>query len=103
MKKKNGFKIFALILNALGLFCLLFLAVPLLTHDTYVANPDAMLPMARWDGAGATLTFGFIPLLIANILGFITFKDKPKKMRLLFFLPSIFCAANVIYYIIISF
>ena len=102
MKKKNGFKIFAVILNILGLACLIYLAVPLLTHDTYVPNPDAMLPAARWDGSGALLTLGFIPLLIANILGFIAFKDKPKTARLLFFLPSVFCAVNVVYYILIS-
>lgn len=103
MKKENGLKIFAVILNILGIACLIFFAVPFLTHDTSVPNPDAMLPMERWDGSGFLLTLGFIPLLIANIICFTAFKDKPKKARLLFFLPCVLCAVMAAYYLYISF
>ncbi len=47
---------------------------------------------------------GFIPLLIANILGFIYVEKTKIKMplRLLFFIPSIICICLVISYWITS-
>lgn len=89
-----------IIINLIGCVCLVIFAVPYLTHDTFVRNPDAMLPMESWDSAGMALTIGFIPLLAANIIAFAYLpKAKIKNpMRLLFFAPSLMCLSLVICY-----
>ena len=58
-------------LNIIGLICLIYFAVPYILHDTSVPNPDAMLPMYRWEGAAIALMVGTIPLIVANLLAFI--------------------------------
>lgn len=82
----------------MGIACFIYFAVPYLTHDITVAYPDAMLRMEAWDRAGMTLTFGFIPLLIANILGFLFVNTKQKCVKFLFFIPSVTCFVIVISY-----
>ena len=91
-----------LIINIIGVVCLAYFAIPYLTHNTTVYHPDAMLPMEAWDSAGVTLTVGFIPLLIANILAFIYVAKESIKMplRLLYFIPSLLCICLVISYLI---
>lgn len=71
----------------------IYFAVPYILHDTSIPNPDAMLPMCRWEGAGITLLVGTIPLIVANLLAFIfVWKEKIKlPARLLLFLPGIIC------------
>ena len=83
-----------LALNLLGVVCLICFAVPFLTHDTAVPNPDAMIPFTRWEGAGFALTAGILPLLFANGLGFLLLRGiKGKQKRfLLCFLPAALCA-----------
>ena len=83
-----------LALNLLGVVCLICFAVPFLTHDTTVPNPDAMIPMARWEGSGFALTAGILPLLFANALGYLLLRgEKGKQKRfLLCFLPVVLCA-----------
>ena len=68
-------------------------SVPYITHSTVVKNPDAMLPVEAWDAAGMTLTIGLIPLIIANVLGFIFVKFRSKSVRLLWFAPGVICFA----------
>ena len=91
-------------LNLVAAACLIFFAVPYLTHDTSVPNPEAMLPMARWDGAGMALTFGLPPMLAANFLGFrLLFpKEQPLLLRLMCFLPAAAEIGLVIHYWVIS-
>ena len=88
--KNKALSIFLIILNTLGIFCLIWFAVPLLSGDRTVPNPDAMLPMERWDGAGAALCLGLLPLLAANILGmiFIARGQIKKPLRALFLLRA---------------
>ena len=102
---KKGLSIFLIILNAVGILCLVYCAVPLLTSDRTVPNPDAMLPLERWDGGGALLCVGLLPLLDANILGmiFIAKGQIKKPVRALFLLPGVLCAILVIYYLLVSF
>ena len=90
--KKIGTKII-IALNILGVICLVYFAVPYILHDTSIPNPDAMLPMYRWEGAGITLAIGTIPLIVANLLAFIfVWKERIiLPVRLLFFLPGIIC------------
>ena len=102
LKKIKTSSLLIIILNILALGCLVYCAVPFIAHDTAVNNPDAMLPMEKWDGAGFCLTIGFFPLLIANALAF-KFLGVRKPLRLLFFLPSLVCAVIVISYLVISF
>ena len=92
-------------LNLLGVACLIYYAVPFLTHDTTVPNPDAMIPMTRWEGSGFVLTAGILPLLFANALGYLLLRGIKGKQRrfLLCFLPSVFCAALAAVYWIGSF
>ena len=60
----------------IGIMCLIYFAIPYLTHNVTITNPDAMLPAEAWDNAGMALTVGFIPLLIANMLCFVFVKAK---------------------------
>ena len=100
MKTNKTLSIAIIVINVMGLLCLIYFAILYLTHDTFIYNPDAMLPIEVWDKAGMTLTIGFIPLLIANIFAFLyILKDKIKKpLRLLFFIPSLICLFLVISY-----
>ena len=103
--KNKALSIFLISLNVLGILCLIWLAIPLILQDGRVPNPDAMLPMARWDGSGALLTVGLLPLIAANILGFffIARGQIRLKYRLLFFLPGLLCTLLVLYYLLLSF
>ena len=85
-------------LNVLGIICLLYYAVPYILHDTAILNPDAMLPMQKWEASGFTLTMGLIPLAIANLLAFLYVgKEKIKNtIRLCFFVPALVCLILVI-------
>ena len=102
MKKLKTSSLLIIILNIFALICLVYFAVPFLLHNTSVNNPDAMLPVEAWDGAGFCLTIGFLPLLIANALAY-KFLGVKKPHRLLFFLPCLVCAVLVIIYLIITF
>ena len=103
MKTVKPFALFLILLNLCGIFCLVWFAVPFLTHDTLVPNPDAMLPMERWDGAGMILTLGLFPMGLANTLAFLfVAPDKPRRLRLLFFLPVLAELALVCSYWIVS-
>lgn len=61
-------------------------------------NPTAMLSGEAWDWAGMALTFGFIPLLAANILNFLFVRVRQKCVRFLFFIPSTICFMIVLSY-----
>ncbi len=98
MREKKALSLSIVVINVIGVFCLIYFAIPYLTHDITIANPNAMLPAQAWDSAGMALTFGFIPLLIANVLSFLFVKAKQKFVRLLFFVPSIICFVIVISY-----
>ena len=100
MKSKKALSIVILFTNFVGVLCLIYYAIPYLTHNTTVYHPDAMLPAEAWDSAGMTLTVGFIPLLVANILAFIYVTKENIKMplRILYFFPSLICICLVISY-----
>ena len=101
MKSNKPLSIIILIINSIGILCLIYFAIPYLTHNTTVYHPDAMLPAEAWDSAGMTLTVGFIPLLVANILAFMyVAKERIKlPLRLLYFIPSLTCICLVINYL----
>ena len=92
MKEKIT-QIAIIIVNIIGILCLIYVAIPYLTHDIGEPHPEAMFNIDRWQAAGELLMFGFFPLLGANIFAFEEiFKEKIKMpFRLLFFLPSIIC------------
>ena len=96
------FRVLIIIVNVIGVLCLLYFGYLYLSHDTFVPNPEAMLPMERWDGAGWALTVGLLPLIIANVLGFIAFRDRRTTARFLWFVPGIICLVLVISYWIYS-
>ena len=98
MRERKTLSLLIIVINVIGVICLIYFAIPYLTHNTTIANPDAMLPAEAWDSAGMTLTFGFIPLLVANVLNFIFVKVKQKFVRFLFFIPSVICFIIVISY-----
>ena len=100
MKSNKTLSIIILIINMIGVVYLIYFAIPYLTHNTTVYHPDAMLPAEAWDSAGMSLTIGFIPLLIANILAFIFIAKERIKLplRLLYFLPSLICICLVLSY-----
>ena len=102
MRSNKPLSIIILIINIIAILCLIFFAIPYLTHNTTVYYPDAMLPAEAWDSAGMTLTVGFIPLLIANIFAFMYVTKESTKipLRLLYFIPSLICIGLVISYLI---
>jgi len=102
MRGRKASSLLIIVINIIGIICLIYFAIPYLTRDTTIAHPNAMLPAEAWDSAGITLTFGFIPLLVANVLAFIFVKTKQKFARLLFFIPSVICMIIVISYWITS-
>ncbi len=76
--KENKTRSLFIIINVIGVIGLVYFAIPYLTHDTTIVNPIAMLPGEAWDWAGMALTFGWIPLLIMNSLGFLFVRVKEK-------------------------
>lgn len=97
-QKRNFLSIIVIALNMIGIMCLIYFAIPYLTHNVTITNPDAMLPAEAWDNAGMALTVGFIPLLIANMLCFVFVKAKQKLVRFLYFIPSVVCLLIVLSY-----
>ena len=97
--------VFVVLLNLAGIACLVYFALPFLTHDTTVANPDAMIPFQGWEGGGWALTLGVLPLTVANTLGYWLQRSKKGKQKrfLLCFLPAVLCAALAACYWIGSF
>lgn len=49
MKKYRKLSICISVLNAIGIVCLFYCAALYLSHDTYVVNPDTMLPIRLYE------------------------------------------------------
>lgn len=98
-KKINAWQSVLLVVNVLGILCLVFLTISYFKFDMEITNPNSMLPMTQTEGSGILLVIGFLPLLAANILGFIFTKTIFKKARLLFFLPSLICLAVIVHFL----
>ena len=47
-KDYKWFKIFVIILNIIGIGCLIYFSIPYLRHDMSVHNPNAMLTSYSW-------------------------------------------------------
>lgn len=103
--KKKAIVLFVVLLNLAGIASLVYFAVPFLTHDTTVRNPDAMIPFQTWEASGWVLTLGILPMLVANALGYWLLKSEKGKQKrfLLCFLPAVLCAALAAVYWIGSF
>lgn len=102
MKSNKAQSVVILIINVLGSICLFYFAFVYLTHSTVIQNPNAMLPAQMWDLAGMILTFGTIPLCIANYFGFRSVKAERSGLKFLSFLPSAICIAVAAHYWITS-
>lgn len=89
MKRTKPAAILTALLNLAGIFCLVWGALLYLSHDPEVPNPDAMIPMTISEGGGFLLTFGLLPMIAANVLGFLLIFPKEKKaLRMICFLPA---------------
>lgn len=102
MEKRRMLPLLIITINVIGVICLIHFAIPYIIHSTVIINPDAMLPAEAWDRAGMILTFGFVPLLTANVLNFKFVKLEQKITKFLFFIPSAVCFIIVISYWITS-
>ncbi len=102
LKENKWFKIFVIILNIIGIGCLIYFMIPYLRHDMSIPNPNSMLSSYSWDSSGFILLLGFIPLLIANVLAYIFINLKSRFLKLLFFIPSLVCLIIVGHYLIIG-
>ena len=100
MKEKRILSIAFLAVNIFALILLFIIGFPYLAHDTTVTNPDAMLPMEKWDSAGMLMTFAFFPILFADALGFVFSREMTEKiyLRLLHFIPALACLIMVLTY-----
>ena len=106
IEKKNSnkyIKIFVVILNVIGIICLIYFAIPFIKHDMTISNPNAMLAGYSWDLCGFILCLGLIPLIVANIMAYIYLDVKIKLLKLLFFIPSLVCLVLVSVYLFMSF
>ena len=101
-KQKKWFKIFVIILNIIGIMCLIYFAIPYLRHDMSVSDPNAMLASYSWDSCGFVLTLGLIPLLIANIIAYKFIDLKNNKFKFLYFIPSVLCLIIVCHYLFVA-
>ncbi len=97
LKENKWFKIFVIILNIIGIGCLIYFMIPYLRHDMSIPNPNSMLSSYSWDSSGFILLLGFIPLLIANVLAYIFINLKSRFLKLLFFIPSLVCLIIVVH------
>ena len=98
MRESKTMSLLIIIINVIGVICLIYYAVPCLIHDTTIVFPNAMLPAEAWDRAGMILTFGFIPLLVANVLNFLFVRINQRLIRFLLFIPSAVCFVLVVNY-----
>ena len=104
MKHKKAIFTAVILLNLAAVACLVYFAVPLLARDTFVPNPDAMIPMTRWEGCGTLLMLGLLPMAEANVLMCLTVaKGKRRLIRAACFLPLATELALVAMYLIVSF
>lgn len=106
LKKENDnkkIKIFVIILNVIGIICLVYFMIPFIKHDMTISNPNAMLAGYSWDACGFVLTLGLLPLVIANTMAYIFLKLKNKIFRILFYIPSLICLILVSIYLFMSF
>ena len=87
-----------IIMNVCACVCLAYFGYIFVSGSTIVDNPEAMLPMERWDLGGWALTIGTVPLIIANVLGYFFIQLGNKKSRLIIFIPSIICIGLVACY-----
>lgn len=99
MKDNKIFKISIIVLNIIGIICLIYYMIPYIRHDMSIPNPNSMIVSYSWDACGFILTLGLIPLLIANTLAFIFIKTK---LRILYFIPSLVCLIIVAHYLVFS-
>ena len=105
-KKQNNYKyikMFVVILNVIGIACLVYFTIPFIIHDSSVVNHNTRLASYSWDSCGFILTLGLIPLIIANTMAFIFFDLRKKSLKGLFFIPSLVCLILVSCYLFISF
>lgn len=93
--KLNFWKKLLIALNVLGVICLIVLGAVYLSFDTTISNPDAMLPVMKYEAAASLLTLGALPLLIVNVVSFFTLKFSNRAAGIIFFIPSIVCLALV--------
>ena len=91
-----------IILNIIGIYCLIRFSIPYFKHDILVTNPNSMLSSYKWDLCGFILTLGFIPLLISNILAYKFIDLKNSKFKLIYFIPSLVCLVIVCHYLFIE-
>ena len=95
---KKAVNMLLVLLNLAGIVCLAVFGFRFLAHDMTVPNPDAMLPMAIWEGAGLALTIGLPFLVTANLLAYLFFpvgKEKHWLRRVPIFLPAAICLVLV--------
>lgn len=102
MTGKRILRLAILLINFFGILCLVYYGFKYLSHDTTVANPDAMLALEGWDAGGFALTIGLLPLFLANLAAYLTDEEKGWK-KALFFLPCIICLLTVSHYWFCSF
>lgn len=97
---KKLLRILIIILNIIGIFCLIYFAIPFITHDMTIDSPNVMLGSYSWDTSGFILCLGLLPLIIAN---YFSYKIMKTQLKILSFIPSLICLFLVIFYLFISF
>ena len=97
-KNYNIIRSFIIALYIFGILCLLYFAIPYILHNINIFDITGAFSSNDWLGFGYALIILIIPLLIINLLTYIFVDLKNKKMKLLFFIPTVICLLCVAHY-----
>ncbi len=97
-KNYNIIRSFIIALYIFGILCLLYFAIPYIFHNINIFDITGAFSSNDWLGFGYALIILIIPLIIINILAYIFVDLKNKKMKLLFFIPTVICLLCIVHY-----
>ncbi len=90
-KAGSALKIIFSVIYAIGIICVVVLSGMYLQHSTIVPNPDAMIPMMKYEIAAWRLIIG-LPFMIASCISIVlVYKIRKVTKRMLISLPAVVC------------
>lgn len=89
-------RLLCFVLNLIGIAAIIYFAMPLLSHNMHIINPEAMLPFTEWERSGFILSAGLLPISISNLGAFLLFRKIKGIIRFLLFVPAIVCLILVL-------
>lgn len=103
MQNNKILKILSIIIYIIGIMFVIVLGVKYVMHSTEILNPDAMLPVMRYELASFKIIIGTPIMFISSIFTKYMNMIKGKRNTFLILLPGIICIIISLHYIISSF